>query len=76
MAKTDIKIFRRWALLLGGLFGFGVVLFSDIFFNKDVNYGVYVLLAGMMGLDSVLNRSEEEDAKHQDDTQSEINKHE
>jgi hypothetical protein len=76
MAKTDIKIFRRWALLLGGLSGFGVVLFSDIFLDKDVNYGVYVLLAGMMGLDSVLNRTEEEDASHQDDNKPDNNKQE
>jgi hypothetical protein len=54
--NVDIKVFRKWTLLLGGVVGFFIVLIADVFLNKDVNYGIYVLLGGMMGLDSVLSR--------------------
>lgn len=64
----SFKTFRKWTLYLGGLIGFSVVGGADLFFDKDVNYAFYVLLGGMLGLDSVLNRDEKIKDKRQEET--------
>lgn len=55
MTQLEFRSFRRWTLYLSGLLGFVVVGAVNLTTGTTVNPGVYILLGGMLGLDSVLS---------------------